>query len=55
MSEDFEEQLRLEKEEEKKTETGEGTYTDSDGAVFEWDPTRKAWFPKVSLIENYCL
>ncbi|XP_041354933.1 HIV Tat-specific factor 1 homolog [Gigantopelta aegis] len=47
MSEDFEEQLRLEQEEKKKKQTGEGTYIDSDGTEFEWDAAKKAWFPKI--------
>ena len=46
---DFERQLQLEKEEQKKIEQGY-TYTDpSDGTVYEWDDVKQAWFPKVQL------
>lgn len=54
--EDFEFQLRAEKElkaaqqlqQIHRSEANSGTYVDpSDGTVYEWDPQRKGWFPKV--------
>ena len=46
--EEFEEQLRLEKLADQKTDNNEiRTRTDSDGTVYEWDSEKKAWFPKV--------
>ncbi len=47
---DFEEQIRLhEQEQKKKDEKKHGkTKVDDDGTVMEWDADKKAWFPKVS-------
>lgn len=49
---DFEEQLEQEKrqqaeEEEKEAATIGLSYTDSDGTIMEWDPIKRAFFPKV--------
>lgn len=54
---DFEFQLRAEQEfkttqqlQQGYRSEGSGTYVDSrDGTVYEWDPQRKGWFPKVSF------
>jgi hypothetical protein len=51
--EDFEEQLEQEKIAKAEAENEESahrglTYTDDDGTVMEWDPQRKAYFPKVT-------
>lgn len=53
---DFEFQLRAEQEfkatqqlQQGNRSEGSGTYVDPrDGTVYEWDPQRKGWFPKVS-------
>ena len=53
---DFEFQLRAEQEfkatqqlQQGIRNEGSGTYVDPrDGTVYEWDPQRKGWFPKVS-------
>jgi len=47
---EFERQLRLEKEEaERLKEQGEKkTKTDPDGTEYEWDPAMKGWFPKIA-------
>ena len=42
----FEEQLALEKAEDEKKKAAK-TKTDEDGTEYEWDETKKAWFPKV--------
>ena len=46
---EFEEQIRLQKlAAEGRVENEEKlTRTDEDGTVFEFDPEKKAWFPKV--------
>lgn len=52
---DFEFQLRSEKElkttqqlQQGNRGEGSGTYVDpADGTVYEWDPQRRGWFPKV--------
>ncbi|XP_011664875.1 HIV Tat-specific factor 1 homolog [Strongylocentrotus purpuratus] len=50
-AEDFEYQLKLEQEEQWKRDNGY-IYTDpNDGTMYEWDPEKKAWFPKVD--ENF--
>ena len=50
---DFEEQLELERlDREKKQKEAEGppsVKVDEDGTTYEWDPEKKAWFPKVGL------
>lgn len=46
--EDFQRQLEMEAEEQKKAEEGY-LYTDpNDGTVYEWDTEKNAWFPKVN-------
>ena len=53
---DFEFQLRAEQElkttqqpQQENRDEGSGTYVDPvDGTVYEWDPQRRGWFPKVS-------
>jgi len=48
---DFEEQLALEKLDQEKKEKEKqgppGVKTDTDGTKYEWDPDKRAWFPKV--------
>uniref|UniRef100_A0A1E1X4D1 17S U2 SnRNP complex component HTATSF1 n=1 Tax=Amblyomma aureolatum TaxID=187763 RepID=A0A1E1X4D1_9ACAR len=51
MSEEFEQQLALEKAEKERQQSGSDPYTyvdPSDGTVYEWDHGKKAWFPKVT-------
>lgn len=42
---DFEEQIRLEKEEKLKAAKRR---VDEDGTEYEWDEAKQAWFPKVN-------
>ena len=57
--ENFEDQIRLE-EIEKEREKDEGTDVlgqartrkDDDGTEYEWDTHKKAWFPKVCILNN---
>lgn len=53
---DFEEQLELERldreKKEKEQEGPPGVKTDPDGTTYEWDPEKKAWFPKVCSAGN---
>ncbi|XP_063954481.1 17S U2 SnRNP complex component HTATSF1-like [Lytechinus pictus] len=50
-AEDFEYQLKLEQEEQWKRDNGY-IYTDpNDGTMYEWDPEKQAWFPRVD--ENF--
>ena len=44
---DFERQLRLEREEAERKAAAKKTKTDADGTEYEWDETVKGWFPKV--------
>lgn len=50
MSDEFEQQLKLEaKEKEKQSGSDPYTYVDpNDGTVYEWDVEKKAWFPKLT-------
>lgn len=55
----FEEQLEQEKQEkvqqqEKEAATRGLTYTDTDGTVMEWDPDKRAYFPKVRGRTSVC-
>jgi hypothetical protein len=51
---DFERQLRLEKEEaERKASEKKLTRTDPDGTEYEYDPVIKGWFPKVCIIKDF--
>ena len=50
---EFDRQLRLEKEEEQKLKEKQGgekkrTKIDPDGTEYEWDETAKGWFPKIA-------
>ena len=45
---DFERQLRLEREEAERKAAAKKTKTDADGTEYEWDEAVKGWFPKVS-------
>ena len=49
MEKDFKYQLEAQKVEASEKDDGGGaTYTDpTDGTVYEWDPEKRAWFPKV--------
>ncbi|XP_019848654.1 PREDICTED: HIV Tat-specific factor 1-like [Amphimedon queenslandica] len=57
MEEDFKYQLEAQKvEASKKEDGGLATYTDpTDGTVYEWDPEKRAWFPKIdnTFLANY--
>ena len=51
--EEFERQLALEQEEQRKQSQGY-LYTDpDDGTVYEWDDEKQAWFPKVGWLQGF--